>query len=227
MKIYNYNKETKEFTTSTNATESPREKGNYLIPANATIKEPLPLKDGFAICFNEEKQSWEYIEDNRNKTVYQISTKQELKVDYLGAIKAEHTLLVPKEFDKWDDATKSWIKDTEAVAKYEEAQTKLQKEKELNELVINHNTVLYDANGEALGNMATVIAIANATYNRAISVGINGTIMDLVDAYNYVYKNQTVTWKGADNKPHTVQLESLVEASQKAMTAKAEILFKY
>lgn len=108
-----------------------------------------------------------------------------------------------------------------------QSEAKLQKEKELNELVIDHNTVLYDAHGEALGNMATVIAIANATYNRAISIGINGTIMDLVDAYNYVYKNQTVTWKGADNKPHTVQLESLVEASQKAMTAKAEILFKY
>lgn len=119
------------------------------------------------------------------------------------------------------------IEDLDAKVENQKLEAKLQKEKELSELVINHNTVLYDAHGEALGNMATVIAIANATYNRAISVGINGTIMDLVDAYNYVYKNQTVTWKGADNKPHTVQLESLVEASQKAMTAKAEILFKY
>jgi hypothetical protein len=227
MKVYNYNKETKEFTTQSIATANPLEKGKYLIPANATTKEPLPYKENFAVCFNETKNEWEYIEDNRNKTVYETSTKQELKIDYLGAIKAEHTLLVPKEYDKWDDATKSWVEDIEAKEKHEEAQAKLQKEKELSELVIDHNTVLYDAHGEALGNMATVIAIANATYNRAVSVGINGTIMDLVDAYNYVYKNQTVTWKGADNKPHTVQLESLVEASQKAMTAKAEILFKY
>jgi len=131
----------------------------------------------------------------------------------------------------YDKDTKTFIvkdfRTPDEKAEDEKTQAKLQKQKELNKLVIDHNTVLYDAHGEALGNMATVIAIANATYNKAISVGINGTIMDLVDAYNYVYKNQTVTWKGADNKPHTVQLESLVEASQKAMTAKAEILFKY
>ncbi len=119
------------------------------------------------------------------------------------------------------------------IEKDAEYESKLQKEEELKSLTIDINTVLYDANQEALGNMATVIAIANATYNKAISVGIivddtnTAQVLSLVDAYNYVYKNQTVTWKGADNKPHTVQLESLVEASQKAMTAKAEILFKY
>lgn len=127
----------------------------------------------------------------------------------------------------------NWIEDSELKNEYEKTQAKEQKEKELNELIIDHNTVLYDANGEALGNMATVIAIANATFNRAISVGIisgdsnEPSILSLEAAYIYVYKNQTVTWKGADNKPHKVQLESLVEASQKAMTEKSKILFKY
>jgi len=226
MKIYNYNKKTKEFTTQTIATENPLEKG-YLIPANATTKEPLSSKDGFAVCFNEEKEVWEYIEDNRNKTVYVTSTKQELKVDYLGAIKSEHTLLVPKEFDKWDFNTNSWVEDSQAVTKHEEAQAKIQKEEELKSLTIDINTVLYDANQEALGNFATVISIANATFNKAISIGIDGTVMSLEDAYNYVYKEQTVNWKGADNKWHTVQIESIVQTAQDAMTKKAEILAKY
>ncbi|PHO10332.1 hypothetical protein CPG37_04600 [Malaciobacter canalis] len=113
MKIYNYNKETKEFTTQSTATSNPLEKG-YLIPANATTKEPLSPKDGFAVCFNEETKEWEYIENNRGKTVYETSTKQELKVDYLGAIKNEHTLLKPTQFDKWDDVTKSWVEDKRA-----------------------------------------------------------------------------------------------------------------
>lgn len=102
MKIYNYNKDTKVFTTSTNATENPLEKGKYLIPANATEEEPLPSKDGFAVCFNEIKKEWEYQEDNRGKTVYSTSTKQEVNINYLGSIKSEHTLSKPKEFDKWN-----------------------------------------------------------------------------------------------------------------------------
>lgn len=169
------------------------------------------------------------LEDN---TVLVFSVKEGIDLEK-EALKVEGIVYekeIPKSnFLKWEND--SVVEDIKRKQEYESTlnkkEIKLQKQKELNELVIDHNTVLYDAHGEALGNMATVIAIANAIYNRAISVGINGTIMDLVDAYNYVYKNQTVTWKGADNKPHTVQLESLVEASQKAMTAKAEILFKY
>jgi len=112
-------------------------------------------------------------------------------------------------------------------------EAKKTKAKELSELVIDINTVLYDAHQEAIGNMAAVVAIATATFQRAISVGVVKagetvpTIMTPAEAYKYVYKDQTVTWKGADNKPHTVQVESLVEASEKAMTAKAVILFKY
>ncbi|WP_419768588.1 hypothetical protein [Arcobacter sp.] len=125
------------------------------------------------------------------------------------------------------------VENVGAKREREESQAKIQKTKELNELVIDINTVLYDANQEAIGNMAAVVAIATATFQRAISVGIVKagetvpTIMTPAEAYKYVYKDQTVTWKGADNKPHTVQLESLVEASEKAMTAKAAILFKY
>lgn len=109
MNIYNFNKETKEFISKTVATESPLEKGKYLIPANATIKEPLATKENFAVCFNEDKQEWEYIEDNRNKTVYSTITKEASIVDYLGAIKDGFTLLAPTEFDKWEN--NSWVAD--------------------------------------------------------------------------------------------------------------------
>lgn len=150
-------------------------------------------------------------------------------VDRIEEVVEENTVYkLPTHVKKVDGR---YVPDLVEIEKAEQlklkAKNKRLKEEELNSLVINHNTVLYDAHGEALGNMATVIAIAGAIFNKAISVGINGTIMDLLDAYNYVYKNQTVTWKGADNKPHTVQIESLVEASEKAMNSKAEILFKY
>ena len=117
----------------------------------------------------------------------------------------------------------------EELEKEEKAKAKTQKETELNSLTITNNTVLYDAHQEAIGNMSAVIGIANATYIRLISVGTqeNGNVpMSAADAYNNVYK-QTVNWKGADDKWHTVQLESLVETTQKAMTEKATVLSKY
>ena len=114
MKIYKYNIQTKEFLEELEINEA---YGTNL-PFTTTVK-PLAKKDGFAICFNGTK--WEYVEDNRDKTVYSKITKEELKVDYLGKIKDEHTLLVPNQFDKWDEVTKGWIEDIELKKEYEKS----------------------------------------------------------------------------------------------------------
>ncbi len=106
MKVYKYDTDTKEFLQEFEINEA---YGTNL-PFTTTVK-PLAKKDGFAICFNGEK--WEYIEDNRDKTVYVKDTKQELKVDYLGEIKDEHTLLIPKQFDEWDYAQDKWVENVE------------------------------------------------------------------------------------------------------------------
>lgn len=94
----------------------------FLIPANATIIKPLDTKENFAVCFNEDKQEWEYIEDNRNKTVYNKETKEESKIDYLGKIKDDVTTLKPGRFDIWE--VDKWVEDIEAKNKYE-LQTKI------------------------------------------------------------------------------------------------------
>ncbi|WP_323586003.1 hypothetical protein [Aliarcobacter butzleri] len=102
MKVYKYDTETKELIQELEINEA---YGTNL-PFTTTIK-PLNKKDGFTICFNGAK--WEYIEDNRNKTVYSKETKQELKIDYLGKIKDDVTTLKPVQFDKWDYKTNSWV----------------------------------------------------------------------------------------------------------------------
>ena len=104
MKIYKYDIQTKEFLEELEINEA---YGNNL-PFTTTVK-PLAKKDGFSICFNEDK--WEYIEDNRNTTVYNKETKQESKIDYLGKIKDDVTTLKPEQFDKWDYETNSWVCD--------------------------------------------------------------------------------------------------------------------
>ena len=106
MKVYKYDITTKEFIQELEISEA---YGTNL-PFTTTVKT-LTKKDGFAICFNGTK--WEYIEDNRDKTVYIKDTKQELRVDYLGKIKDEHTLLVPKQFDEWDYTQNKWVENIE------------------------------------------------------------------------------------------------------------------
>ena len=106
MKVYKYDTQTKEFLEELEINES---YGTNL-PFATTIK-PLTKKDGFAVCFNGGK--WEYVEDNRDKTVYVKDTKQELKVDYLGKIKDEHTLFIPKQFDEWNYTQNKWVENIE------------------------------------------------------------------------------------------------------------------
>ena len=106
MIVYKYDTETKEFIQELEINEA---YGTNL-PFTTTIK-PLAKKEGFAVCFNGTK--WEYVEDNRNKTIYVKATKEELKVDYLGKIKDEHTLLGPKEFDEWNYTQNKWVENIE------------------------------------------------------------------------------------------------------------------
>lgn len=78
MKIYNYDAVTKEFKSESKAIVNPLEKDKYLIPAYATIKEPLIKKTDFAVCFIDG--AWAYIVDNRAKTYYLNSKKVEFNI---------------------------------------------------------------------------------------------------------------------------------------------------
>ena len=106
MIVYKYDTQTNEFIQEL---EISKQFGSNL--PFTTTANPLTKKEGFAVCFNNAK--WEYIEDNRNTTIYVKATKQELKITYLGAIKDEHTLLIPKQFDEWDYVQNKWIENIE------------------------------------------------------------------------------------------------------------------
>ena len=112
MTVYKYDTQTKEFIQELEINQA---YGSNL-PFTTTVK-PLTKKDGFAICFNGTE--WEYVEDNRNTTVYNKETKQESKIDYLGEIKDDVTTLKPEQFDKWDSETNSWVEDIEGKKRYE------------------------------------------------------------------------------------------------------------
>jgi len=97
--FYIYDKQTKEFLREDKGQSDPI-KGGVFTPPNCTTVKPLAKKDGFVCVVNESE--WAYIEDNRGITVYDINTKLDSRVSYLGTIKEGFTKLVPSEFDVWN-----------------------------------------------------------------------------------------------------------------------------
>jgi hypothetical protein len=79
MKIYNYDKQTGELLSESIARENPLEQGEYLVPANATTKEPIVSKEGFITVFKDDE--WVSIEDIRG-TWYNI--REEVEVTSLN-----------------------------------------------------------------------------------------------------------------------------------------------
>ena len=68
MTIYNYDEKTYELVSESIARVNPLEPGKFLLPANATVKPPLPSKADNAVCFIDG--GWVYAADNRNKVYY-------------------------------------------------------------------------------------------------------------------------------------------------------------
>lgn len=100
-----------------------------------------------------------------------------------------------------------------------ESEVKQARDKALDELTVENNTVFYDANGKAIGNMSAVVALASWKFNQSLLV-----TNSYVDSYQLIYKDTSVTWKGADNAPHTVMVESICEALETSMTNVSIIL---
>lgn len=80
------------------------------LPPDNALRIAPEFKEGFYPC--AKNGEWVLIEDNRNKTVYNIDTKESITVDYLGKIREGFTLLEPFEFCKWDG--KKWVLDEDA-----------------------------------------------------------------------------------------------------------------
>lgn len=127
------------------------------------------------------------------------------------------------EFDKSIESEKFNVeiesKSPEVTAELDRFTANYVKNKALDELVITHNTVAYDAHGRAIGNMSAVMGVANFKYNQAVSQG-----MSPVSAYQMIYKDTKIFWKGADDKPHEVMIESVCEALEKSMLEVANII---
>ncbi|MCX8600245.1 MULTISPECIES: tail fiber assembly protein [unclassified Gilliamella] len=79
------------------------------LPPDNALRLAPEFKDGLHPCENNGK--WVLVEDNLEKTAYNIETKEAVKINYLGKIKEGFTLFEPFEFCKWDG--EKWVLDEE------------------------------------------------------------------------------------------------------------------
>ena len=105
------------------------------------------------------------------------------------------------------------------VMEYTNQLGKAEKAKALDELVISSNSVAYDANGKAIGNMSAVVAVANFKFNKALAGGFSTE-----EAYKTIYKDSKIGWKNANNGISYVQVESIAEALEKSMYSVAKVI---
>jgi glutamine synthetase type III len=137
--------------------------------------------------------------------------------------------LVPKtKFHILDDKTLVWKDERKQPTEIEienkvlELNIQQKKQKELNELQVNLNNISYDAHMEGIGNMGLVIG--GMTYKFIKELVKQNPKMQAL--YDDIFK-QIIEWKGADNKTHSVHVESIAQTLEKAMHEKAKIVFKY
>lgn len=94
MNAYKYS-QTGEFLYEIQCQESPREPGQFLIPANATTVAPPEEQAGKARVWNGSL--WEYVTDNRGKTMYSVTNSRHTSTmsNILGADVPEGWTLTP------------------------------------------------------------------------------------------------------------------------------------
>ena len=119
-------------------------------------------------------------------------------------------------------------------------QKRVNKIKALETLKVVQNNVPFDANEPAQNNMTSVLAIANWQFNKNISTTLElvandpntddvtkAMLLGLSNIFNGLYNNiykQKIFWKGADNKAHNVEAETVAKALYKAMQMKAQVI---
>ena len=112
MQIYLYHKETGEFLQTVEAQKNPRRPTSFLIPANHTEKDVPPevpdqvrvfQKKGQLTDHLSEDGEWVYKQDMRGQAAWDKDTGNQIKIEYLGELKEDHTLIPrPSINHVWD-----------------------------------------------------------------------------------------------------------------------------
>ncbi|BET97823.1 tail fiber assembly protein [Xenorhabdus taiwanensis] len=127
--VYRANTETREYICA----DMERTVIGVSLSAGAYLDAPkLPDSTDIAICRSEDEKSWVHVPDYRGRIAYHIKNRESRKIQSIGELPSELTLLEPKtSFDKWDG--KQWVTDFDEQKKYDLQQVESQKQSLLHE----------------------------------------------------------------------------------------------
>ena len=180
MIIYHYHPITGELTGTGKADADPMQKGNWLIPANATTVAPpkIILSDHFA-AFKDG--IWSQVENHKGKAVYNKETKAAREITEVGPIPDTETELAPSEDDVW--AVNGWVLDPEAINRHKERKTAAIRswrgEQERENLLFDHGGYQWDGGIDSKSRMDETLALSGAI--GALPDGFFWTSADDVD----------------------------------------------
>lgn len=116
---------------------------NTGLPAYCTNIKPPQEKAGFAIVFDADSSTWQYIADHRGKTCWNTENRQMQVIDMLGDLPSDMTDKAPtSDFDTWDG--EMWIKDAQAEKDFHTDMAERELKKRM-DLAINTISILQDA----------------------------------------------------------------------------------
>lgn len=167
MNIYNYSKDTGQFISESVAEQDQLEPGKYLIPAYATIVQPLEPKDGFDIVYidsdgnvpRNQSGNWQYKKHFVEVTAYSKETQQEKEFDDETLVTDDYTLIKPDQFQKWDSESNAWVQDDELLVNYNSILAKATRDEELSFVTFEDGSK-FDSDIEAMENIQNAIDIA-------------------------------------------------------------------
>jgi len=147
------------------ATKCKIEEDVYYMPANSTKIKPN-FVDGYVSIFDEAKQEWNNVIDNRGKTVYNIVGGSPYIVDYLGEIKEGFTLIEPTSIYDVNFVDGKWVTDRTG---------KLRELKDIiyNEIIkldlIEYNSSLYQTDSQSILRMSDALFLIGNIFWRDAS----------------------------------------------------------
>ena len=217
MQIYNYDAKTKEFINTETAQESPLEEDVYLIPANSTKLAPPNTKENEVAIFNGVK--WAVEKDYRGQTIYNTDTKEEQKVDYVGAIKDGWTLLEPFENSKWSDG--KWVLDKDKLLAQKLAELSRAKDNHLAQGINYKNITFYSDKS----TMLILGAMVMTKDSPRVFKGMNATLKqpsleDISILYTLVKNNVDLSFAAEE------ECSEIINQSQDLQSLDVEKLFK-
>lgn len=201
MQIYNYDKNTLEYLSEEVAELDPIG-GKPLIPANATVIEPLAKKDGFVSCFDEKKQIWEYKKDLRGKEFWSKETGLKVVVDTLDFDTKNYTPTPPKENQIMQNG--KWVDDIKTLKKEMISQIHQKKDE------LNFSNYEFENHTYRMGADVQADLLATITIFGAVGKLLAGYTIKDIKTNEYV----------------SFDLPKLVKLSAEVATRKAEAIFK-